>query len=299
MSNLKQSNIWVIIGKFGVLLSVVWIIIQMINLFSKPKDFKMKIKGNHYSYSIAFKHQELIDEYKKILSLDKSYTKNVNDNGISIQKLKEFLESKKGTENYKFISDYQMYMDYKSLIDIDEYNEVWTFNISNTGNKPVDDLLIEIPFKGFYELNSQKGESSKGEFKDRIEVGNLAPGYSVNVIAWVNNIYTTVPEYIEEKTRITHKYGWEKISYPMKAVGIVAWNIRNDNIPLAFTIVVILLFLMLSFAIGADYGPKYQKKEKERKINELKELEKMKEEELKVSNEHKDSKLIETEDKDK
>lgn len=279
MTESKQGKFWVLLGKAGALLTFIWLIIQMVTYFSKPKEYKMEISGNHYFYKTPIPYLEIMNDYNKIMALDKSYVENVNKSGLPISKLIEFEKSTEASKNYFFKSQFNSNIsEYGKLINWENYNEIWTFNIENTGIKPIEDLLMEIPFKGYYEVNMQKGNSTKGKFDNRIQIGTLAPGYSVNIITWVNNIYSTDPEYNEEKTRITHKYGWEKVNYPVKADGLIAWNIKNQNNPLIVLIFIIFIIIFLAFGFGMDYGPKFQKSEKERKLKELQELEKLKKE---------------------
>lgn len=274
MNNTKTGNFWGILGKLVAILTAAWIIIQIISHFSDPNDIKMEINGNHYPYNIAYKHKKLINEYKEILALDKSYTDNINENGMSIKKLnslKDYNVTDDEIKNYRFKSDYNAYMDYNPIINIENYNEIWSFNILNKGQKPIEDLIIEIPFKGYYKLLTQKGKSSRGDFENRIQVGNLDPGYSLSVIAWVVNGGYPSPGYNEEKTRVTHKYGWKEIDYPVRIYGLLAWNKRNYNTPLFITIVTIIFILFITFFKGFEYGSKAQKKEDEHKLKELKE----------------------------
>jgi hypothetical protein len=273
---LEKSKFWSLIGKLGVILTIVWIIIQMINHFNNKEEIEMKITGNHFKYILANEHQELMKEHKKILSLDKSYTNNINKNGTSIKNLLLFEKSKKAKNNWKFKSDLSSYLSYGSFLTIPEYNEIWTFKIENTGIKPIEDLVIELPFKGYYQLNSQKGKIEKSNFENRIAIGNLAPGYSVNITTWVNSMSFSYPEYTEEKTRVTHKYGWKKIDYPVKIKGILAWNERNNNTLFEIAIPLSILIIFITFMIGVSMAPKFEELEKKRKLKALQEMEELK-----------------------
>lgn len=247
--------------------------------FSKPKDYKMEISGNHYMYKTPNSYLAIMNEYNKIKSLDKSYLESINKISLPISDLLKFEKSAEATKNYIFKSRLDNYTsEYGKIIKWENYNEMWTINIENTGAKPIEDLLVEIPFKGFYEVNKQKGNSSNGVFDNRIQIGTLDPGYSISIITWVDDVYSTQPEFNEEKTRITHKYGWQSINYPVKADGIIGWNIKNNNTPLIILIFIIVIIVVLAFGLGVDYGPKFLKKEKERKLKELQELEKLKKE---------------------
>ena len=274
MSINTEGRFWGVIGKLGVILTVTWIIIQMISYFTKTSDYKINVTGKHYPYVIAATHWEHISNYKKITALDKSYVENVNSKGTSIKNLLKFGTSKEASDNWRFTSSFSKYFDYQPIIDVKDYNEIWTFQIENTGVKPIEDLIIETPFKGYYKLNSQKGNTSQGIFENRIALENLATGYSVNVMVWIENHNYYNSELVEEKTRITHKFGWEQIEYPVIVDGILAWNSRLESTPL-FILVVILIFLIFgSFVLGVENGPKLIQREKDRKLKEFEKLKK-------------------------
>jgi hypothetical protein len=254
MIDSKQGKFWVLLGKAGALLTFIWLIIQMVTYFSKPKEYKLEVSGNHYIYKTPDSYLAIMNEYNKIKSLDKSYVESVNKNSLPISDLIRFEKSAEADKNYIFKSRIENYTsEYGRIIKWESYNEIWTFNIENTGAKPVEDLLVEIPFKGFYEVNKQKGNSTKGVFDNRIQIGTLAPGYSVSITTWVDDMYSTEPEFNEEKTRITHKYGWQSINYPVKADGIIAWNIKNGNNPLIVLIFIIIIIIAFAFGVGVDY----------------------------------------------
>jgi len=246
----ENRSIWKTLGQIGALLTGLWVLIQIVTVFAKPSEYGIEAKGDHNNYSIAPHQFDILRDYGRIRRLN--------------PKIKSIIRK----------ADTSAKLNYEN----EKINQLWSFTITNVGSNPLEELTLELPFSGFYELKKQKGYYNNGKFKDRIIIGDLAPGYNINVKAFFN---THVPEYSyydEEKTRITHKYGWARIDYPVKSRGLWAWIHRNDYTPLFFFGFGILIIVLLVYDRGLKNGPKVERREKEKRLKELKELEKMKEE---------------------
>lgn len=198
MKKANRKTLWNYIQNLGVLIAAIVGFTQIINLFNKPEDYSLEALGEHHPYKIASQHQSLIDDYKKIISLNKTYIKIINKNSTSIEN--------PDTEEQK----------------IDAF---WTFAVKNTCKKPIENIKIEIPFEGYFELTNQNREIITKQFKNFISVGDLNPSYSIKVNAWANT-YGSNLNFYEKETKITHKYGYENISYPIKTRGF--WGLSKE-----------------------------------------------------------------------
>lgn len=275
MEKLKRNRIWSIIGKITALLTLLWITIQLYNYFTFNNEYKIYAYGKYSEFIIPNDYLKLLDDYKTLIALDKAYVENLDSKGAGIKGLNEYLKSE-DKKDYFDIS-FNSYLINDRHINITEYSSVFNYFIENNGNKPIEDLVLEIPFSGYFHINRKKGSFSEGNFSKHIEIGTLLPGYSININLWSKSLFL-FSEYEEGKTRITHKYGCEKIKYPIEVQGLLAWNIRNHNFPLIIVSIFILLSIYIAFLLGVDYGPSIKKKEKERKIREVEELEQLKKE---------------------
>jgi hypothetical protein len=93
-------------------------------------------------------------------------------------------------------------------------------------------------------------------------------------------------EITEEKTRVTHKFGYEPVKYKVKLTGLLANIEKNDLWPFVFMI--ITLSYLIIFYIGLFIGPNISDKEKKKKIEEFKELQKLSNESIVDNNSSED-----------
>lgn len=277
----SKSLFWSSVGKLAGLLSVIWIIIQLYNYVFKD-NYRIKILGNHYTFELPNIILKDLVNYNKMLAIDSA--RKVYKETSSFKTLKDFLNY--NNHDY-YLETYNKIGNYNSNIsNYLNYKSTWTFEIKNRGKKPIEELKLELPFDGYYKIIRQNQPVINGLFTKQIILNDLQPSYEIKVTVWPIDVLSDMPEYQEEKTRVTHKYGWTNITYPKEVRGILAWNIRNDNIFTIIAVFVLIIILFIIFGAGMSYGPIYQEQERKRKLQEYNELEKIKkEEEEKVKNE--------------
>lgn len=268
MSNSENSkkDIWSYLGKIGMLVALIWGIIQIFNYFSKNKDFDAEVNGNHSFYETSPKHRIAFtnaNEYKALVKTIISREGNLKTYELDtlLQKIKSDNKSILHYELRNNLSELG-FNEYEK-----EYNEIWTFSIKNTGDKPLEELALELPFNGSYKVILPNNVILEGDFKNKILVGELRPSYEANVVVWTSSYssYTSTSFEDEDKSRFTHKFGWFSIKYPVEVKGIYAWNKKYDDAPLMFAAMIIL---MLIFILGARTGAGLHKKEIESKQKE-------------------------------
>jgi hypothetical protein len=246
--NKKESGLWGLIGKAGVIIALIWGAIQIYNFFFKTQDYSAEAKGNHSFYDTSPIHLE-------------GFNKNI-DNQALIKTIIERDGSLKSFHLDTLFAKYQNSEDFKSNRIVLEGSDwetkfvsIWTFNIKNTGNKPLDELALEVPFKGAYKIVLPNNTSKTGNFNNQISIGELRPSYEVQIICWT--VYESYDlESFENKSRFTHKNGWFSIKYPIEVSGFIAWNERNDNLPLFGIVFILLILFFVSFALGEKTGKK-------------------------------------------
>ena len=272
-----KRNFWSIIGQIAVVITIIWTVIQMFTHFFKKDDYIIKVNGNYSTFMIPEYIKQDLNKYKKTLALYETYREVIGGKIIPMSELLKISEEKLKDPRFKNFYDLNNYhINFKST----DYNELWWFNISNDGNNTIEDLVLEVPFEGYYKFIPQVGAGEYGNFKNRIKLIDLPPGYSIKVFCWRNTFFPS-DRYDEEKTRITHKFGVEKIKFPVKVSGLIAWNIKNDNLPLIVLFGIIAILMFIIFSVGVELSPKIKENEKRRKLKEFEDSKKLKEEEKK------------------
>jgi hypothetical protein len=280
MTEKRKFNFWNIFGKIALIVTLFWTITQIYNWMTEDEGYKIVVNGTHSKFRLPQQYQDVIDGFEKTLDLDQTYRETVNKKGVSIERLLEYYEN---NNNEEFKNTYHYHKDYTNQLDIKSYNYSWEFQIENTGNKPLEELLLETPFEGSYKVSISNEDNEYGEFKKNIELPDLGPGYSIGVRIWINNTTSLYEEFDEEKTRITHKYGFQQINYPVKVKGFAKWLTKDDNFNMFFVVLLLLVLIFFVFSLGMEYGPKYAEIEKKKKIEEFKKTQKMLEEDAKLS----------------
>lgn len=255
-----KKDFWSIFGRFAVIIGVVWALIQICNFIVKPKEYRAQTTGSQYPFLVpnfikpnlnAFNNTVVDSIYSKIYNTNTEKFYIFNSYTLE-QKLKNY-----GTINrlYSYISgNLTEYI----LTTVNQYNTVWYFTISNEGNKPLEELCLELPFSGIYSYtNTDTKKTENGSFGNRINLGNIKPSYEVKIIVWMSS-YKGYEIYNEEKTRFTHKYGSFKIQYTKEVSGIKLWVVNNlfniIFILLTGTILSVALFNVKNIIIQAEKG---------------------------------------------
>jgi hypothetical protein len=249
----SKISIWSYIGKAGVLVALFWGVIQIYNNFFSTGEYEANTRGHHSFYETAPEHYDgyiKSAEYRALVQAiieDGDALKNYNLDSL----LKELKESNRGLEKMRFernLSDQRI-----SPLGNEEYRSIWEFSIKNNGKKPFEELVLELPFKGYYKVILPNNVQKSGRFNNRIEIGELRPSYEASVYCWSENILSYT-KYEEDKSRFTHKNGWFGITYPVEATGLYAWNERSNNAFLMLGIMTLLILLALAFVLGEAIG---------------------------------------------
>jgi len=266
-TNENKSNIWGNIGKLGVLVTLIWGVIQIFEYFSGENDYKVVASGKISYYEVSPNQKEAFNDYKKF----KLITKTLVDNEIPINTsdLNELLKYIEGNNvKYGILKSEYEYNKYSDN-NIEEYNEIWTFSIKNNSNKPLEEISLELPFNGYYKVILPNNNIKNGTFSNKVEIGDLKPSYDAIIMCWRNSYSASITDamytYDQEKTRFTHKYGWFSIDYPIEATGIYAWFKRNDNIYF-FIFIFIITILAIPYLYYMDKQEKKKEKEEEKEI---------------------------------
>lgn len=260
MNEKKDSPFWSLIGKAGVLVALVWGGLQIYSYLFKTKDFEAIATGRHSGYSTSPVH---VNAYQKSAEY-KAFVKAIieRDGALKDYHLDSLLNNFKRSTNVRDRLDYEMFHDNLNVGYNNDYKSLWTFQVKNNGNNPLQELALELPFKGFCRIILPTGVVKDTFFLNKIDVGELRPSYEITVVCWSDfENYGYGMEDAESKSRFTHKNGWFSISYPIEVTGIYAWNKRNMDMPLVILCVIIVFAFMILFASGHSIGYKKAKTE--------------------------------------
>lgn len=271
MTKKTTFNFWSFLGKFALFVTFTWTVWQIYNS-TLTNDYEFEATGNHSKYKPPNNYYSLIKNYESILLLDEAYREAINSRGISVNKLLSFAEN---TKNKEFLESFNYHKKWTKVINIPIYNYTWEFQIDNSGSKPLEELFVETPFDGYYRISRKNEEDIHGTFSKNIPIEKLKPGYSLGIRIWTNESFG-IDEYDEEKTRITHKFGYQPISYPMKVQGFSKWLISDYEFPIFFKVMILIFLFIITFLIGVSSYPKFAELEKQRKIDEYKKFEEAK-----------------------
>ena len=165
MTKKSTFNFWSAFGKFALLVTFLWTGTQIYKSFTDDNGFDFIVTGNHSKYRLAPDHQEFIESYKNLILLDKAYREEINSRGLSINKLLNYSEK---TTNADFLENYDFNKKYDPPFELPEYNNSWEFQIENNGKKPLEQLILETPFKGVYKISIKDKKDVFGTFDKNI-----------------------------------------------------------------------------------------------------------------------------------
>jgi hypothetical protein len=264
----NSSPFWGYIGKFGIVVALVWGVIQIYNYFFKTEDYEADTKGSHSFYETSPIHKTA---YKNAIEYKALVKAIIEKNGtLKNYELDSLISKVKKGKDATLKSNFEYYKNQAtnySNDDTDNYNEIWFFTIKNTGHKPLEELALELPFEGSYKVVLPNNISKVNSFKNKVIVGELRPSYEVTIVCWSDS-YSFYSIENEDLSRFTHKYGWFGINYPVQVDGIYAWNKKYNDFPLILIACVIGL-LIFFLGVNAQYNhAKKQLEEKDKKSEE-------------------------------
>jgi len=259
--NKTNNGFWSSLGKAGVLVGLIWGGIQIYNYFFKTGDFEAEANGRHTFYKTA---PIILDGYKQNINTRAIVKTVIDADGFlktyNYEKLKHKID-----DDYRYLaysSNYDRINPVKDYRWNGDFTTMWTFKIKNYGNKPLEELALELPFNGYYKVKFPDNTTKVDSFANKINLKELRPSYELSITCWTDND-TYDPESDEEKSRLTHKNGWFSISYPLevKADSIYALNTKYHGMPIfVFFVIVFFLFIVI-YATGESNGLKKQKNE--------------------------------------
>lgn len=126
-----------------------------------------------------------------------------------------------------------------------QMQSVWRFNVKNEGAQEVQDLVFELPFRGFYQVSKpgQTGapKAAVADFNRQIQIGSLSPAKEIAVTVWSD---VPATEDLERETRLNLQGGNVAIEYPVKVHGVMAWLERSKGAAALLALIVLLLVFL-------------------------------------------------------
>lgn len=279
MSDKKADPaLWSYVGKAGVLVALIWGVIQIFNYFFKTGEYEATANGSHGFYETSPIHNEAYlknAEYKALVR-----TIIEKEGSLKSYNLDTLLKNLRANNRSSEKLYFDMYLNELGMSPYErkEYNSLWTFRIKNSGNKPLEELALELPFDGVFKVVLPGNVIRTNSFSNKIDIEELRPSYEANIYCWTNASMAFIED-DEEKSRFTHKNGSFSITYPVEVTGIYAWNKKNYDTPLLIGLGILAFLFLFIFAYGEAYGSKKMKE----KLHEDKLSDKSKTEEEKDS----------------
>jgi hypothetical protein len=203
----KTTKFWAWIGKIATLAGLIWILIQGISFFSK-KDYKIEAFGDYSEFSLPY-----------------SLIPNLRDfvNSFEYDSLQLLVKVKYKGDKHEILENVLKYFysrfPSRILNRSADLNSYYFFTIKNSGNKEVNEIILELPFNGFFLISKAGSKPEFGEFEEKIIIGSIRPSNEVKVDVWTSwNGY-----FDKSKTKITHPNGVVKITYPRRVRGLLAF----------------------------------------------------------------------------
>lgn len=125
--------------------------------------------------------------------------------------------------------------------------QYYELSVTNNGVKEAQDVNLEFPFDGYYEINDTNPENS-GQFSKIIKLGNIRPSNTIQVSVWKTDYFSS---YLDENIKATYPNGSSKAVFTEKATGIWAWGARNSIFFEAMFYVVSLAIILPLVIIAA------------------------------------------------
>jgi hypothetical protein len=143
---------------------------------------------------------------------------------------------------------------------LDSIESIWWITVANEGTKEAQDLSIELPFDGYYQLEQVGTTAVFTDFQKIIDIGSLRPSNKIHVTIWAGPAYFPMSTWctteIYGETRITHPNGVVDIQYTEQVTGLYAWYIRTNRntrnmltVLIAFSIVLILVLIIINRSV--------------------------------------------------
>jgi hypothetical protein len=178
LGTVAQKILYLIIGAFLTVLGLIFY-----HLWESNLSFNMEIIGSYQTFDMPFSFFKSNEDYKKMSDyseLEKKFPdlENVKQNdgsGVVYSLSSYFKEATLSAQINKF----------------ELYDSLWTFEIHNKGKSKINNLVLNIPFGGFYEVSDidKKLISNgflNGSRANKINIESMSPDDKINIKIWSN-----------------------------------------------------------------------------------------------------------------
>ena len=120
---------------------------------------------------------------------------------------------------------------------------VWEFRMRNNGSKELTNVMFQLPFSGYYNMQGANTESQIGvaTFSRLIKLDQLNPGQYVVLTIWAGD---ELSGEFERKIRVASDAGVLSVEYPVMASGLVAW-VERYKTPLSLSLFILFIATVL------------------------------------------------------
>jgi hypothetical protein len=171
----NKFSFWTIFGKLATIVALIWGLTQLYTYYLK-QDYIIAVTGDHFSFNIPPDINNVLSKYANQLTNNETYDQYFTDKRRidSIQDIERIIKKNKDDSETITLANIQYTFDYLSKYKhsnlSSNYKSYWRFNIKNDGNKPLEDLILELPFNGIYILSIQNELDVINEFTNQIKL---------------------------------------------------------------------------------------------------------------------------------
>lgn len=230
----KFEKYYKILYILGIVISALVGVTHLYDWAGKLSNYRVIATGRYLPYSISEDLIESIKDYKENISLDRIEEEfpEFEQLGLDRFKLRSYLaDSFPDSEIYEL----------KSI----EYH--WLFDLKHRGNKQLDNLVLNIPFDGYYSVKKNDLLMFHGSFEKKIDIGSISPSDELVIDVWTHSFLGISNIKFKGNSNdifINHTNGKIKIEYFTEVNGFLAWVKRNYLLINSLTMLFIAFFIV-------------------------------------------------------
>ncbi len=258
MNDLRKIVIGVVIGAFG-MIAFSWVQPHLESMLGRGKHLETTVihvpYESHSQIFRAFLNETLLSELKSVREhisqyridfspLDNDLPFELNDSIFSsIASVNKDLKSFTQEIDYSIFQIEQKILSKNLDFFYESISSFYNITIENTGSELITDVFISLDNIKYYSVGNNNVEELKG---DRIDVGGIRQGESLEVFVWSNS---SVSGILPDDIVVGYSTGVSSISHSAIVWGLLSWVHYNDHwIPLyLFCASIIVLFLYTLF----------------------------------------------------
>lgn len=207
-SESKNDKFFGTIGRFGTVLGIIWIVVQLFSYFTSP--YEVIAEGSYIEQKLS---PQVYDEVAK---LSDEYEKEKKFSFYRFRNLDKMLSISRG---------------------------YYKIQVVNSGNDELKNVKMELPINGYFKLMKSDSivapEVASDKFDGTINIGTMNPSDEIWIYAWADAL--SFYSLSDTKAKVTHSKGFNLVDFGQKVYGTHAEIINFIEL---FSIIIWLLPLL-------------------------------------------------------